>query len=131
METQWEGETRLDLERKLDPFTLLRWTNSGFYAEEQIDLLGIEWFSELALASAISRRTALLYNLKASGVTKPDTLVTDYSVLTRYRRNFFRNWLFYEVEPALSWVRDEFGDYNPVGSMTLRLEIQFGWQKAG
>jgi len=130
VEAQWEGETRFDLERKLDPFTLLRWTNSGSYTKENIDLLGLEWFSQLALASALSKKAGLLYSLTVSGVTKPNTFVTNYSVLSRYRRNFFREWLFYEVEPALSWVKDEFGKFNPVGSMTLRLEIQFGWQKS-
>lgn len=131
VEAQWEGETRFDLERTLDPFTLLRWTNSGFYSKEKIDLLGLEWSSELALASAISRKVGLLYSLTVAGVTKPNTYVTNYSVLSRYRKNFFRDWLFYEVEPALAWVRDEFGEFKPVGSMTLRLEIQLGWQKTG
>lgn len=131
LDAKGEGETRVDLEGDLDPFTLLRWTNSGFYTQEEIDVLGIQWSSDLFLATALSKRAGLLYSLGASGVTKPNTFVTDYNVLTRYRRNFFRSWLFYEIEPSLSWIRDEFGEFKPVGSMTLRLEIQLGWQKTG
>ena len=63
------------------------------------------------------------------GVTKPDTVVDTYRVRSRLRRNFYRDWLFYEIEPQLEWRRDEEnGGYYPVGAITRRVEVQFGWK---
>ena len=42
----------------------------------------------------------------------------------RYRRTFFRPWLFYELEPAYAWKREEIEDNREgVAIFTARIEV--------
>ncbi|NOY85771.1 MAG: hypothetical protein GXP52_00525 [Deltaproteobacteria bacterium] len=124
LERGFEETSRVDLEKFLDPETLLRWTNSGKWSEENRGA-GLEWFSEFVFFHRLTPKDALTYRLRASGITQPGPLVKTYRADMNFRRNFYREWLFYEVEPEIRWIRDDFGEYTPVGAITARLEVQF------
>ncbi len=118
------GETSLlDLERVLDERTLLRWSNAATVSEESD---GTEWGSELSLFHQFTAKSGLLTSVGVAGVTDPNTRPTDYRIATRFRRNFYRPWLFYEVEPEVRWPREEDGSRDAVPAITLRLELDFG-----
>ncbi len=42
----------------------------------------------------------------------------------RYRRNFWRPWMFVEVWPAVGWPEER--DWQTVLGVRMRLEINFG-----
>ena len=118
------GETtRIDLERRLAPRTLLRWSTSGTLAESNA---GYEWGSELSLFRQLTNRTAVTVEGGFSAQVEPVAVVTNYVARIRFRQNVFRPWLFYEVEPELSWPRDERGANPPTWGVTLLAELQFG-----
>jgi hypothetical protein len=114
--------TRIDLESRLAPDSLLRWSTSGLFSESSD---GWEWRTEGDFFRRLSRRTALNFGVSAEGVTRPSAVVDSYRTHLRFRRNFLRDWLFYEIEPELRWPREE--DYDLTPGIILRLEAQL-WE---
>lgn len=119
-------EARGDLERVISPATLFRTTLNADYWNGET---GVNWLAGAALLHRINDRNAIAYDISANGVSKPEWEPTQYRAGVRFRRNFFRSWLFYEVEPALRWTQDPLVEtdgmtFDPV--VTVRLEIQFG-----
>jgi hypothetical protein len=124
------GETsEFRMEKLLDPKTVLRWASSGTVSQE---IEGIEWGSELSLLHEISPSSAVTMIGGAYGNTSFAQWVNNYRILLRYRRNFLRSWLFYELEPQVAWPRDAGGSFPTTYALTLRLEVVFrGDQKKG
>jgi len=117
------GESnQVDLERRLAPPTLLRWSNS-FEIKEKNN--GWTWGTELSLLHKLSPKSAITFAAGASGSTRPAWIAQNYRVLARYRRNVWRKWLFLEGEPDIHWPRKEDGSRKPVWGATLRVEILF------
>jgi len=117
------GETtELSFERSLNPKTLLRLSNSATVSEE---IKALEWGSELSLLHELSTRSAVTVTGGIYGNTGFDDWVNNYRVLLRYRRNFLRPWLFYELEPQIAWPRNSDGSYSQTYAVTLRLEVGF------
>ena len=102
---------------------LLRWSNSGTFAEEKP---GVSWTSRLKLSGRLNERSALSGFTWISGETRPQYLTESYGVGMRYRRNFYRRWLYYELEPAYAWRRPDIDSERHGGWLvTARLEILF------
>ena len=64
---------------------------------------GVDWLQALVLYQRINKKTSLSYETSVNGITEPWTLATDYRVAVRFRKNFHRSWLFYEIAPEYSW----------------------------
>lgn len=120
--------TEVSLERLLDPNTLLRWANSATVSQS---ISGMEWGSELSLIRELSLLRAATITGGVYGDTTSAAVVTNYRLLANYRCNFLRHWLFYEIEPEVSWPRDASGSYSANFAILLRLDIMFeGWTPA-
>ena len=60
----------------------------------------------------------------AEGQTEPDEHVSNYMVGVRFRRQAYRDFLFWEVEPSYNWRIDEpFFDREGAWKIALRLEF--------
>jgi hypothetical protein len=117
------GETtEIDLERLLDNKTLLRWSNAGTVSYE---IKGLEWGSELSLIRELSTRSAITLAGGVFGNTSIDGEAGNYRMLARYRRNFLKSWLFYELEPEISWPRQTGGSFPTTLAFTFRIEVVF------
>lgn len=117
------GETtEIDLERLLSKNTLLRWSNSGTLSDE---IQGMEWGSELSLIRELSPRSGITLTGGVYGNTSTDDVVANYKMLARYRRNFLKSWLFYELEPEISWPRRADGSFPTNFAFTFRIEVVF------
>ena len=115
--------TQLDLERKLSSFTLLRWGNNVTYIE---DTPGVTWNTGISFLTQLARKSAISYDTSMWGVNHPDWAVENYRVGIRYRRNFHRSWLFYELAPEITWPKDASGRRNSTYAFMTTLEVQFG-----
>jgi hypothetical protein len=60
------------------------------------------------------------------GVNHPEWTIDNYRVGTRYRRNFYRPWLFFEIEPEVTWPKKVDGHREPLFATTFLIEFQFG-----
>ena len=121
--TDFLGETtEFSLERLFGETTLLRWSSAGTASEE---ISGLEWGSELSLSRQLSSKSAGTLQGGVYGNTTSSALVQNYLLLARYRRNFLRSWLFYELEPQVSWPRSPDGSHPATLAFTFRIEIGF------
>ena len=115
------GETtEVALERLLDQKTLVRWANTAT-ASQRAE--GVEWGSELSWIHELSSKSAITLMAGVYGNTTFDDVMSNYRLLARYRRNFLRSWLFYELEPQISWPRDADGKFPHKLALTLLLEV--------
>lgn len=114
--------SRYEVDRSLDDHRLLRWANNIKFSE---DTEGLEWATRLSLGDRIGEKSAVSYFVWTGGETRPHTLTTSYGLGVRYRRSFYRPWLFYELEPAYAWKR-ELPESSREGTVlfTATLEIQ-------
>jgi hypothetical protein len=117
------GETtEITLEHLLDQATILRLSSTGTTSQE---IHGLEWGSELSLVRELSPRSAGTLTGGAYGNINNSTVANTYRVLARYRRNFLRSWLFYELEPEIFWERNIRDHDAPTFAFTFRLDIVF------
>jgi hypothetical protein len=123
----WEGDdgwattSRVDLEWFPDRRSQLRWTGEGTFSETSS---GVDWSTAVVGYHQLDRRRAISSAVGINGRTRPSPSTDEYFVNFRYRHNFLRNWLFYEIQPERAWPRLEDGREG-VWRLVLRLEVQF------
>jgi hypothetical protein len=118
------GETtEVGLERSLNKKTILRLSSAGTVSQEIHAAL--EWGTELALLHEISSRSAITAAAGIYGNTGIADWITNYRIYSTYRRNFLRPWLFYELEPQISWPRQSDAKFPTTFVFTARIEVVF------
>lgn len=124
---QWEDDgfvetTRLDLERSLSPSTLARLSNSATYTEAGH---GVLWTPGTSLFHQLTPKDAVSLDVSANYVTRPETDWVNFRVGVRYRKNFYRPWLFFEFEPEITWPRDASRNRTSQRAVMFILETHF------
>ncbi|MFU8833037.1 MAG: hypothetical protein ACNA7J_12920 [Wenzhouxiangella sp.] len=115
--------SRLDWEWLPDRDRLVRLTGQGTFSEESD---GIDWRTSVTAFRQISPRTAIRTEVGAFGYTSPNFEAEELFVAFRYRRQFLRRWLFYELQPERAWPRDpETGQRGSDWRFTFTVEVQF------
>jgi hypothetical protein len=124
----WRTDTRLGttldlhLERPLLPTALLRLSSRARLTQVS---RGVEWDSELATIVGLGRRSAASVQVGVRGATDDPRAVERYRVSTRLRRDFYRHWLFFELEPEVFWPWTLERGRHATLAITTRLEVQF------
>ncbi len=116
---------RFDINHILDENKILRWGNRGLWGEETE---GVEWRTALSLRQRhkldTKRPVAINYFTSINGVTRPDSFVKNYRLGLLWRRQIYRDYLFFEVEPAYNYRRRTLEEERePAWSVVLRLEV--------
>ncbi len=115
--------SRLDWEWLQSRDGLLRWTGQGTYSEGSD---GVDWRSSVVAFRQLDARSALRGEIGTLGYTKPSFEVEEYFVALRYRRQFLRRWLYYELQPEHAWPLDDVtGKRRSDWRFALTLEVQF------
>ena len=115
--------SRLDFEKRLYDDFLLRQSNSMTHSES---FEGEEWEHSLVLYQKLTDKSALSYESSMTRSTEPATYVTNTRLGVRYRKNFYRKWLFYEVAPSMYWPRPLVTDQREAAwEILFRLEVNF------
>jgi hypothetical protein len=97
------GETsQIDIDRLLTDRFLLRWANSGTFAE---DTKGYGWYSSLAVYQDLGGRRSLAYTSYVQGETRAEVPLADYGIQVRYRQSVLRKWFFVEMSTSVTWPR--------------------------
>ena len=94
------SRTLIDFEKLFKNRLFFRSSSEGTISEE---FDGIDWLQAFVLYQRVNKKTSLSYETSATGITEPMTLATNYRVAVRFRKNFHRRWLFYEISPELTW----------------------------
>lgn len=125
----WEREdgfgltSRLDWEWLPDRDRLVRWSARGTWSEASD---GIDWRTGLVSFRQLDTRSAIRAEVGAWGYTEPRFETEEYFAAVRYRRQFLRHWLYYEIQPEHAWPKDfDTGERRSDWRLTFTLEIQF------
>lgn len=98
-----------------------RLNNRFYFRDNSNDWL---WRHELQHLYPINNNNALVYSFMVEGLNKPTYQVEEVYTGLRWRSNPIREWLYFEVEPFVLWLRSE--DFSPSYGMALRLEAYYG-----
>jgi hypothetical protein len=94
---------RFDLERIYDLRWLVRWTNSGTYAQFSQGLRG---YSAVQAMRGFPGRRAIAMEISVDGATDAPVPLHDYGVKFAYRKAVVRRWLILEVRTSVDWPKD-------------------------
>lgn len=117
--------TQLDFEYAVSQTALARLSSAYEYRQDNHDN-GTTWGHGISMSHVLGGPRSLGYGFTANGHTQPNWKDDNYGPWVLYRSNFLRPWIFYEVEPRVTWYQERSG---AVPSLTLRLEIQLGKKK--
>jgi len=124
------ARTRFDFEKLFDEQFLFRSSTEGKFSEE---FDGVDWLQAFILFQRLDKKTSLSYETSATGITEPISQTIDYRVAVRYRKNFHRKWLFYEISPEMTWpiTYDDNRSFIEIKrrskwQLFFRLEVHFG-----
>ncbi len=124
----WRTDTRfgtsaaLEAERPLGTKVVARIGGSGTLTEKS---LGVEWQSEAVLLASLDKRSAIQVGGTTTGATRGDPATDRWRVYVRARRDFYRRWIFLELEPGISWPWLPDRGKEAIWNVALRLEVQF------
>jgi len=104
-EAQWRdgvnsARSRFDFEQPFSGSFLFR-SSTAVSVSEEYD--GVDWLQGFVTYQWINKKTSMAYELSAEGITEPISITKNYRAGIRFRQNFHREWLFYEVVPELTW----------------------------
>jgi hypothetical protein len=117
----WEATTRVDFEHLVSPRLFFRQTIDGRWREEDP---GYQYEIRPSLTQKLHSGKALEYQWNTLFKTSPNHRLDSSVLLVRYRRNFLRPWLFYEIDPQIAARNDE--DFDPKLGITFQIEVVFG-----
>ena len=119
------GSSRFVLDKALRERELVRAYTRFLYGEKTE---GTEWSSSLSYARGwkgdSGRVGATWLYVGADGQTEPYAFVKNYKVGARFRRQAYRDWLFWEIEPSYNWRIDE-PYFDREGAWRIELRLEF------
>ena len=119
------GSSRFVLDKALDDRELIRAYTRFLYGEKTD---GTEWSSSLSYARGwegdSGRVGATWLYVGADGQTEPYDFVKNYKVGIRLRRQAYRDFLFWEIEPSYNWRVDE-PYFDREGAWRIELRLEF------
>lgn len=124
------ARSQLDIEKLFSNQLFFRSSTEGKLSEEYD---GVDWLQAFVLFQRFNKKSTLSYEASASGITEPMTLATNYRLGVRFRKNFHRKWLFYEIAPEMTWPVTLDEDRQEIEQerrskwlLFFRLEVHFG-----
>jgi hypothetical protein len=117
----WEVPTRFDLETLFGDNLFFRNTVEGRWREQDD---GYRYEIRPTLVQRLANRKAIEYQWSTVFKTRPNHRLEQSVASIRFRRQFWRRWLFYEIDPQVAFRNDE--DFDPKAGVTLALEVVFG-----
>ena len=119
------GSSRFVVDKALRERELIRAYTRFLYGEKTE---GTEWSTTLSYArgweGASGRVGARWLYIGADGQTEPYDFVKNYKVGMRIRRQAFKDFLFWEIEPSYNWRIDE-PYFDREGAWRIELRLEF------
>lgn len=119
-DTAWQTDSRFELERQLKDL-FFRTTLDGVWASRT---MGYFYSLSFLLREPFGPNHAVDYEWINNYQTLPVNELTEIDFRIRYRHNFWREWLFFEVAPQMRFPRDH--NFDRIPGILFRLELFFG-----
>jgi len=120
----WEARTRVDFERAVSAAWFFRGTFDIRIREDDYNDKGLRYSVTPALIQKLRQRAAIEYQWSTGFVTRPNHRVDETGLRIRFRKQIWRDWLFYEINPQLAFRNDD--DFRATPGIEFRLEASFG-----
>lgn len=120
--------TQVDFEMNLRNKTTFRLSVTGIYYDSDPDTEdnnGLNWGGAASFYRLLTEKTATSFDLGVYGLTRPSFEISNYRVAYRVRTNTLRPWLFFEIEPEVTFPLSDEGDRQAIGAIYIMTEIQF------
>lgn len=85
---------------------------------------GVEWRSGLSYTYRLANNEAIVWGFYLRGKSAGDYDVDNYLFSVRLRKQFLRPYLFYEVEPFMSWPAED--SYRTDNGIALNVQMVIG-----
>jgi len=82
------------------------------------------WRHEFHHIKQTGQKSAAILSLFTEGLTEPTYQVEEVYTSLRWRTNPLREWLYFEVEPYMTWLREE--DFDTSYGVAFRVEVFYG-----
>ncbi len=127
------SKTNFRISQRLTDNRIMNWSSRINYGEKTE---GVEWSTSISWLNryrvAHDRPIAASFYVAASGVTRPDSYVSNYALGLVYRRQLFRDYLFLEFEPSVNYRQlDAQADRELMWRAILRFEIALSKEPVG
>ncbi|AXR05242.1 hypothetical protein D0Y50_01955 [Salinimonas sediminis] len=100
---------------------VFRFNHRFYYRDRSEDWI---WRHEGQYLQPLNQHAAMIYTLFTEGGSQPDYRLNEVYISSKWRSNPTREWLFFEVEPFLIFLRDE--DFKPSYGVAMRVEVYYG-----
>jgi hypothetical protein len=117
----FESQTQLQFERPVGDGMFFRTTGDLYWYQDEDGLYPKLRF---ALNKPLSEKAVVALQWNNYFETEPDAVLDSSVVKLRYKRQFYREWMSFEVAPQVVFPRDE--DYDAVPGIQLKLNVDFG-----
>ena len=116
----YSARSRWDVGRPLDSTRHLRFVSQLQWQEDYDQL---EFSQSAQLNKVLGKRSAIRYSAVIVGGSSSNPRVNDYYLQADYRRDIHRQYLYWDIVPALHFPRE--ADFKPRCAISLRLEMLF------
>lgn len=117
----FSSEASVAAERNLTDSLFFRAASQVKWREDED---GVTLEEGLAFTYQIDDRRAVTLRGGVRSVTRPANTVDEYGLSLRYRKQFYRDWLYYEIEPRATFPDDR--DFRFTPSVAVIVEMIFG-----
>lgn len=117
----WESNCTFDFEKSFTETVFYRIKYTGKWQDKEP---GYVYWVDNDLYHTISDNKAVNYRVRALFDRHPGNQLTYVLTAIRYRKGFYRKWLFYEISPQVVFRKEK--DFHPSPGITLSLEFLLG-----
>lgn len=118
---RFSEETDLYFDRLLEDDAFLR---LHLQRSSKSDIDGMQLFGEVIYNKTTKYDRGYQVGLSVLGETKPESQVNEYAGYVVWKKNIWRKWLYYEIEPRVEWERAY--DFDANYKVLVSLEAFFG-----
>ncbi len=121
------ADSRLEIEYPLNQELFFRTRTDATYWDIDSYWSGSQ---SLTLYDQLNTKSAIAYSIGISGQNEDELhlrkkdQVNNYWIEFRYRKNFYKNWLFYQITPGVDHPRDF--EFSALPRIEFRLEALYG-----
>ncbi|MFT5692390.1 MAG: hypothetical protein ACI92E_001722 [Oceanicoccus sp.] len=116
----WGSDSEIDLYRPLKNDRLLHLSLGGQYLDDENNW---EWVHGMSVNQRLDRNNALEYQVGVSANSKPAVRVSNYWVRSKWQHRLFKDWLYFNVTPEVTFPRDE--SFSATFLINFELELFF------
>ena len=117
----WGESTQYDADYKFSDRYLGRSRTQAIWSDHD---QRFDFEQDFILYNPVDESHALSYGASVYGASQPNSHINDYAVSVTWRTRIHREWLFFNVQPGLSWP--ETASFHITPTILLRVEAIFG-----